>query len=229
MRRAEKGASQFCWSDSCMTRPLIGEAGPTIVFDKTFDGEQRGGAQFQPAAPRPSQSKENGMYLWVRHFWVRHFRSLLERHQQPAMQGVEDGVPRVALTPLGLLAGVVSRRPAALRRLRRLGVGRRRGLGRGASGQFAPEGAKPVHHPGEDPVATPEIEILLDRRRGRKTMRKCPPLASGVAHSLDRVGHLPEVGLAGACSLGRSGRHGSTRAHSSSVKSLSNRARGRAI
>ena len=85
----------------------------------------------------------------------------------------------VALAPLGLLARVVARRPAALRRLRRLGVDRRRCRGRRASRQTAPEGAKPVHHPGEDPVATPEIEIILNRRKGQKTKRKGPPLASG--------------------------------------------------
>ncbi len=66
-----------------------------------------------------------------------------------------------------------------------------------ASGQLAPEGAKPVHHPGEDPVETPEMEILPDRRSRRKTKRKRLPLASGVAHALDRVEHLPKVGLAG--------------------------------
>ena len=76
-------------------------------------------------------------------------------------------------------------------------------IGRGASGQLAPEGAKLVYHPVDDPVATPEIEILLDRRSWRKTKWNCPPLASDGEHVLDRVEHLPEVCLAGASSLGQ--------------------------
>ena len=40
--------------------PLIEEVGPTAVFGTTLDGEQRVGARFQLAAPRASQSKENG-------------------------------------------------------------------------------------------------------------------------------------------------------------------------
>ena len=34
-------------------------------------------------------------------------------------------------------------------------------------------------------------------------MRNRPPLASGGEHKLDRIEHLPKVGLAGASSLGR--------------------------
>ena len=56
------GASQFCLSDGGTTTPLIEGVGPTTVFGTTFDGEQRVGARFQLAAPRPSQSKENGMH-----------------------------------------------------------------------------------------------------------------------------------------------------------------------
>ena len=69
--------------------------------------------------------------------------------------------------------------------------------------QLAPERAKPVRHPVDDPVAAPRVEIVLDRRSGRKTWRNRPPLASGGEHKLGRIDHLPKVCLAGASSLRR--------------------------
>ena len=131
-----------------------------------------------------------------------------------------------ALAPLGLLARAPTRRAAALRRFRRLGVDRGRGLG--ASRHVAPEGAKRVHYPVADPVAAPRMEMVLNRRRRWKTTVKRAPLASVVEHALDRVGPLPKVGLAGLPLFPRGGRRGPTRTHSSSLKSLPNRARGRA-
>ena len=124
-------------------------------------------------------------------------RSLVDGEPERETFDVDD---EVALAPLDLLARVVARRSAAFLRLPRLGVDRRRCRGRGAFGQFAPEGAKLVHHPGEDPAATPEMEKLLDRRSWRKTKKNCPPLASGAEHVLDRVEHIPEVVLRGVLS-----------------------------
>ena len=69
--------------------------------------------------------------------------------------------------------------------------------------------------------------MVLDRRRGRKTRRNRPPLASGVEHELDRVEDLAEVGRAGPPLFAGGGRNGSIKDHSSSVKSLPNQPRGR--
>ena len=115
---------------------------------------------------------------------------------------------KVMLAPLDLFARIVAGRAAALRPLHRLSVGRSRagrsrGRAQGASCQFASEGTTHVQYPHEYPIAAPHMEIVLNQRKGRKTRRNQPSLASGVEHSLDRVRYLPKGGLAGASSLCR--------------------------
>ena len=79
----------------------------------------------------------------------------------------------------------------------RLDIDRRRGLSLGAPRRFASEDAKPVHHPVVSSVVAPRVKIVPNRLNGQKTKGKCPPLALGVEHVLDRVDRRPKVGRAG--------------------------------
>lgn len=167
---------------------------------------------------------------------------IFETVPSPAFRGPQPEPPLdPAPTPRGLrfLIGTTStsttkrclrqliflpRKDAALHRPHLLAAGRRLGRIPGAS-----DGSKRVRRPSEDSVVMLGTEIMLDRRRRRKTKRKRPLLASGSEHVSDCIEDFTKVG----CARGRplfagAGIPGSIKTYPSSVKSPSNWARVRA-
>ena len=99
----------------------------------------------------------------------------------------------VTLAPFDLLPGIIACRAAALRRLHGLTVdcGPRRICC--ASRQISCLPAQRIQHAIEDTAVAPSVEVILNCRKRRKTLGKCPPLAARRQHVLDRVEDLPQI------------------------------------